>query len=733
MTDGKQASLAQQRIYIGVQAACFLEWDVTFAGYPFMSPSFTARLPSWCVRFLTLLPLVTLCLLSGCGGGSGPSPLPGSTVTAPTGTDTPSIGMTIGSSTVTVDQPVTVTAILKDKTGKGMAGQVLKFSVDAALGTLTPSNGSVLTDVSGIAKIQLAAAGINASGAGYVTAAIKIGDTDVSQTIGFQIGSASLALGDLVLGSSTISAYATTSVGTQVLVNGVPSSTPIPVSFSSACSLSGKASIDASVNSVNGTATATYTDKGCAGKDTITASIDAGQSSKQVQLNVSAPAATSLQYASITPADGVITLKGYGTAVRPENAQVKFKLVDAQGNGLQGRTLQFSLSTTTGGIRFDNQQATTSAQTNSAGEATVTVLAGTLPTPVRVVATEASANLSTQSNGLSISSGFPDQDSMSLALEAINIAGWNIDNVENKVTISMADHFNNPVPDGTAVTIIASGGRVGSGTSGECRTVNSTCTVSFFTQAPQPKSGRVQLTAYAIGEESFTDLNGNNVVDSFNEMRDINHPTPGGTDVGEAFVDIDENGTFTNGVDIPIDFNGNGVYDGPDGLYNGTLCASTFNGCSSRKFMHVFALHTIILSTANESADVTYYSGNNALTGSIDVACGSSVSVDAYIRDSRGNPLPWGSEITFGVDGSSSGAFTLGAPTTQKVANSGMKANTRVTGLSQFPVYISGPLPSSTTDCVSGNTASLAMTIKARSANGEFNEYPGPRLTLRIP
>ena len=39
----------------------------------------------------------------------------------------------------------------------------------------------------------------------------------------------------------------------------------------------------------------------------------------------------------------------------------------------------------------------------------MTVLAGTLPTPVRVVATEVSSSLSTQSSGLSISSGFPDQ------------------------------------------------------------------------------------------------------------------------------------------------------------------------------------------------------------------------------------------------------------------------------------------------------------------------------------
>ena len=667
--------------------------------------------------------------LPGCGGGSGPSPFPGGTVTTPGSTDSPSIGMSISSSTVTMEQPVTIAALLKDATGKGMAGQVVKFTVDNTLGSLSPSSGTVLTDLSGIAKIQLSAAGISASGAGYVTASAKLGETEITQTIGFQLGSTSLTLGELTLGSSTISAYATTSVNAPVLINGAASSAPIAVNFSSACSLSGKASIDASVNSINGVASATYTDKGCAGQDIISATISGSQSSRQIALNVAAPAATSLQYASITPADGVITLRGYGTSTRPEAAQVRFRLVDAQGNGVAGSTLQFSLSTTTGGIRFANQQTSASAQTNSAGEASITVLAGTLPTPVRVVASESSGGLSTQSSGLSISSGFPDQDSMTLALNTINLAGWGITNVENEITLSLADHFNNPVPDGTAVTVVASGGRVGSGTSGECRTVNSTCKLNFYTQAPWPSDGRVRLTAYALGEESFTDLNANNVVDASSEMRDVNNAS---TDIGEAFVDINGDGVYGTGTDIPIDFNGNGVYDGPDGQYNGSLCSASFSGCSSRRSAHVFAQNTIILSSVNQAPLLDFYNGASVVGGPVDVACGSSVSLAAFIRDSRGNPLPSGSEISVSIDSASGGAFTLGAPTTHTVTNAGMAPNARIGGLSLFPVYISGPAVGAT-DCATGNTASLSLTVKARNAGGEFTEHGGYRLTLRIP
>lgn len=725
--------MAQQRIYIGVQAACFLEWDVTFAGYPFMSSSFKAHLPSLCARFLTLLPLVPLCLLSGCGGGSGPSPLPGSTVTAPTGTDTPSIGMTIGSSTVTVDQPVTVTAILKDKTGKGMAGQVLKFSVDAALGSLTPSNGSVLTDISGIAKIQLAAAGINASGAGYVTAAIKIGDTDVSQTIGFQIGSANVVLGDLSLGSSNISAYATTGVSVPVTVNGTPSTTPIPVSFSSACSISGKASIDALVNTANGIANATYTDKGCAGRDTITASINSGQQNKQAALTVASAAAASLQYVSVTPADGVITLKGYGTATRPESAQVKFKLVDSQGNGVANRSLSFSLSTTTGGIRFDNQQTTTTVLTNGSGEAIANVLAGNVPTPVRIVASDTSNNLSSQSSGLSISSGFPDQDSVSVSVQYHNPDMWSVDNVSNDITISLADHFNNPVPDGTAVTLVTNSGRIGTGTTGECKTINSTCTATFYSQAPRQKFGRAQITVYAIGEESFTDLNGNNVVDSATEQFDVNRNP---TDVGEAFIDNNENGVYDAGTDTPIDFNGNGVYDWPDGKYNGTLCAASFSGCSSNKFIHVFGMTTVIMADARSAPQldlVQYTTDFPAFTGTeLSVPCDGSSTVAVYLRDARENILPLGSELVFSVEGASAGAFTILGSATGSVPNAYAPRGARSAGFTVFPVTISGPESTNATDCVSGKTANLVLKVRLRTNTGDFNGFSWSLLPVKV-
>lgn len=691
---------------------------------------------------LLLIPFATLPLLSACGGGNGPSPNPNAVVTPPT-TGSSSIGMSISSTTVVVNQPVTVTATLLDAGGNPLPNQVLKFSVDPALASLTPSNGTVLTDSKGVARIQLAAAGLNANGAGYVTASIKLGETDISQSQGFQIGVANVALGDISLGSSNISAYATTSVNVPVLINGSASSTSIPVNFTSLCAQSGKASIDASVSSINGVASATYTDKGCSGNDTVIATINDGASSRQASLQVQAPAATSLQYSSVSPADGVITLKGYGTAARPEAAQVKFRLVDAQGNGVAGRTLQFGLSTTTGGIRFDNQQTVTTATTNAAGEATVNVQAGTLPTPVRVVASESGASLSTQSSGLSISSGFPDQDSMSVSVETLNMPGWDVDNVENTVIISLADHFNNPVPDGTAVTVVASGGRVGTGTSGECKTVNSTCTVKFHSQAPRPTDGQVRITAYAIGEESFTDHDGNNAVNDENELVDI---TTASSDIGEAFVDVDGSQSYTAGKDIPIDFNGNGAYDGPDEMYNGTLCVAGFAKCSSRRFTHVYGMATIVLSSARTAPLYSYVdaAGNDTGTQLISLGCESSASIGVYLRDTRGNILPVGSEVTFKLSGTSANSFRLGEPYIFTVPNAAPAVWQRLPGLTVFPMRVFGPAlePETVTNtdgstttsmvCKTGKTAGLNVEISLKAADGSTTVYATAPITLEV-
>jgi len=83
-----------------------------------------------------------------------------------------------------------------------------------------------------------------------------------------------------------------------------------------------------------------------------------------------------------------------------------------------------------------------------------------------------------------------------------------------------------------------------------------------------PRDGVVTLLAIARGSESWTDLNGNGI-------RDENEPY---VDIGEPFLDVNDDGVYTEGVDAFFDSNGNGVWDGPNGRYD----ADTFIGATTK-------------------------------------------------------------------------------------------------------------------------------------------------------
>ena len=117
------------------------------------------------------------------------------------------------------------------------------------------------------------------------------------------------------------------------------------------------------------------------------------------------------------------------------------------------------------------------------------------------------------------------------------------------LTARLADHFRNPVPDGTVVNFTTEGGSIVA----SCQTTPGACSSTMTSQAPRlATDNRVTVLAYAVGEESFIDLNGNGVADLVpNEMLDINGKS---TDMPEAFRDDNENGV-RDATETFIDFN----------------------------------------------------------------------------------------------------------------------------------------------------------------------------------
>lgn len=625
------------------------------------------------IRFsMSFLLAVAIAALAGCGAGvnAGASAASG-VAAAPTLSVafTDSAGATVSS--ISSGAPATVKATVKDAAGTAVANAVVTFSTDPVYATIVPT--TALTGADGVTTpVTLSPASLTAAGAATVTATTQVGTVAVTGSKGYSVGAAVVTITNPAFGVNPLSAFGTTSVAVTVSSNGVPVTAPQTVSFSSPCASSGKAVLTPSMATANGMAIASYRDNGCAGTDTVTAMVS-GITSSSAMLTVNAPSTGSIQFISATPAS--ISLKGMGGAGRQESSQVIFKVVDTAGNPIGGKTVNFSLSTAVGGITFFPATAISDPTT---GQVVVGVNSGTVSTPVRVLASTCTNNtspctgttLTTQSDQLTITTGIPDQHNFSLSATQLNIEGWNNDGITTVLTARLADHFNNPVPDGTAVNFTAEGGSVAS----SCTTTAGACSATITSQALRPANGRVTVLAYAVGEEGFTDLNGNGWADNPTEMIDANGVS---TDMGEAYVDYNENGVRDSNEPY-FDFNRNGAYNGPDGQYNGVLCdsnaapGSSAVACSAQKSIHVRGSGAIVFSGSD--AGITINGGytinlppcsTGAETSPLGPgAPGAPLTFTVTVVDLHGNAMPAGTKVEFFKD---NGTFPTGFDTTYTV------------------------------------------------------------------
>ncbi len=510
--------------------------------------------------------------------------------------------------TLSSSKPILVKATVKDANGAAVSSAIVVFSTNATYAAFSGGDNTALTDSNGIAEVTLTTANTS-GGASTVLANTTVSGTAISGSVNYAVGVSSIGLGKVYFGSipsatdttpynapptpTTLSAYGTTSVSVAVLDNtGSVYTTPLTVNFSSACASTHKATLTTSVSTINGIATASYLDNGCNNQspgDTITVTLSNG-GSMTGYLPVNTPSLGSIQFVSAvtTPVTTpvVITLKGMGGTGRSETARVTFRVVDNAGNPVGGQTVYFSLNTSLGGLQLGSYSGLSDPTT---GNVVTQVISGTISTPVRVTAAICTGNttkqaatvsptdlcngwggtplLSSQSDQLTISTGIPSQEEVSLPVTVHNIEGWAYDGVTTTLTAMLADHFRNPVPDGTAVYFTSEGGSV----TPSCTTTTGTCNATVTSQSLRPTNGRVTVLARAIGEEAFTDGAGggtpNGTCDSAAEMIDANGMP---TDMPEAFVDYNENG-IRDANEPYFDFNGNNQYDGPQYDATGTF------------------------------------------------------------------------------------------------------------------------------------------------------------------
>jgi hypothetical protein len=497
------------------------------------------------------------------------------------------------------------------------------------------------------------------------------GGTNVTVQLGSGTG-AQFQSGVLGISNATLSAGGSTSL-TAVLQqsDGSLYTQAATVTFNSPCIASSTATIQpqAAVATSTGIATATYVAQGCSGADNVTATANIGGTSLVASgtVNVAQAAIGSIAFVSATPTN--IALRGTGDAGRPESSVVVFKVLDASGGPRAGAAVSFALNTTVGGMTLTPAAAT--ATSDAQGLVQIVVNAGTVSTSVKVTATITSVTpqISTQSSQLTVTTGIPTANNMSLAVGCQNIEGWEFDGVQTSVTARLADRFQNPVPDGTAVTFHSEGGKIGA----QCTTATTAsegavCAVNFTSQNFRPSDGRVPLLAMAIGEESFTDSNGNGAFDA--------GETP--FDTSEAFEDDAGTGTYQAG-NFFFDFNSNGAFDGPDGQFNGVLCNDSAR-CGGSRSAGIGARNEIILSGSSPFVD--------EVDANLDVLPGLPTIrpgvVRFWIRDVNGNPMPGGTIVSATVSANGTAQFALGTPNTFTVPCTDVAAGVRQNGTTVF-------------------------------------------------
>ncbi|MBH9552432.1 hypothetical protein [Inhella gelatinilytica] len=458
--------------------------------------------------------------------------------------------------TVTSGSPATARAVLRTDGGAPVPGVVVSFSTLLGYGSFSAM--TALTDANGAAAVQLRPATTSTSGADTVVARATLNGTALAANAGFQLTATNVAIGSVLVNPALpaqVAAYGQAEV--TVNLTGTVPAEPVVVSATSSCIGEGKATLlPATVSTTTGVARFTYRDAGCGAvrtTDSLQISVAGTAANATATIGLTSPAVSAINFTSATPA--TIYLKGSGYT---ENSTVRFQVKDANGNGLPARCAQFELVSFAGGLLMEDGTAPVRRKSDANGDFFLRINSGTVPTPVRVRATLVNdandqcgggtvSNISTVSSGLSIAVGLPSQLNFSLSQQAINIEGYDRDGTSNTYTIIASDRLANPVPQDTAINFVAEGGGqiqptgfIKVGGDGLAR-----ATVNYVSSEPRPRDGRITILAYALGEKSFLDLNGNNQFDTGEPFQDL----------GDVFIDRLFNVVYTSGNQISAGFN----------------------------------------------------------------------------------------------------------------------------------------------------------------------------------
>jgi hypothetical protein len=464
-------------------------------------------------------------------------------IVSSTSTAPPVLTAVLSSSSLSSAAPATFTATLTDSTGAPVAGQVVTFKT--VLGLASTNVATALTNATGKAVVILSPASSSVAGADQVTASVSYGGNSLLSTQGFQIQATDVALTSLTSAVASLGAYGQTTL--TLSLSGASVGSPVNIGMTSSCVSQGKATLSPlTFSATTNPVSLQYKDNGCGalqGADSLQATIAGTASSAALSLPIAQPAVSSLAF--VNASQPVIYIKGSGFV---ETSTLSFQVQDSNANPLPNVGVTLTLLTLSGGLTIGGLPSSSpqvvTQNSDASGNITVQVNSGSVPTPVRVAAAlTAAPSIATVSSNLSVAVGLPSQLNFSLAQKTRNIEGFNIDGIPNSYTIIASDRSGNPVPNGTSINFVTEGGQIQPivSTTGSVSgsPVSATATAAFQSASPRPADGRVTITAYALGEESFIDQNGNNAYDPGEPFQDL----------GNLFKDRNFDGSFDTTID----------------------------------------------------------------------------------------------------------------------------------------------------------------------------------------
>ncbi|GHE94641.1 Ig-like domain-containing protein [Thalassotalea profundi] len=612
----------------------------------------------------------------------------------------PSLSLTmnvngVASNQLKADEQAQLLITLTDESYQPIANELVSITAD--VGTLNAT--TALTKNNGSAIVTLTSDG--SIGAGVITVSL-VDDSTTSSRINYEIVAADTVINDDVrigyfdtsgdflegkiatsITNNIISAGGTLGIYVDLIdSNNNRISTPTPVTFTSNCVSNDTATIDETVFTIRGKASATFEDLNCAGisgsDDVIVASVTVNGNTKTASevIVIQGEQLGSIEFVSSSP--NSIVLKGSGGQ---ETSTLTFVVKSALGNLLPQQEVEFSLDTQVGGISLSRF----SGLTNSQGLITTQVISGTTPTVVRVTASATMTNdgststVQTQSNELSINTGLPEQSSFTIASSTINPEASTIGE-KSTITAWLADSFNNPVPDGTSINFTTEGGSI----QPSCNTVGGSCSVEWTSNGSLFSDHRSTILATASGHETFYDSNGNNTFDENDGIAVTNASVSSGfgrqsplasgfVDMSEAWRDDNENLVKDANEVIFFDDNGDGAFSPADGKFNGPQCSGDLCDEQAKKSTLRKAL-VLIMSSANnpsyilssEDDTIIYQNSDGSSIALPSIADGSSLALKFSFADSALQTLPMGSNVSVALE-----VGSLTGTTSYDVGNTG--------------------------------------------------------------